>query len=92
MIDLIKSQVLTTKTNLLLQNNIFVFDVDKKASKLEIKAVIQKVFNVKVISINSYILPGQSRRLGKFFGFKNSYKRVFVKIAKGEKIPFFSAL
>ena len=52
----------------------------KAKSKLEIKAVIQKVFNVKVISINSYILPGQSRRLGKFFGLKNSYKRVFVKI------------
>jgi large subunit ribosomal protein L23 len=92
MIDLIKSQVLTTKTNFLLQNNVFVFDVDKKASKLEIKSIIQKVFNVNVVSINSYVLPGKSRRLGKFFGFKNSYKRVFIKITKDEKIPFFSSL
>lgn len=92
MIDIIKSQVLTTKANILLQNNIFVFDVDKNASKTQIKSIIQKVFDVKVVDINTYLLPGKSRRLGKFLGLKNSYKRVFIKITKGEKIPFFSSL
>ena len=42
--------------------------------------IFQEVFDVKVISINTYILPGKKRRLGKFNGFKNSYKRAFITI------------
>jgi large subunit ribosomal protein L23 len=89
-IDLLKSQVLTEKTNNKLQKNIYVFDVDIKINKQSVKLLIQDVFNVKVISVNSYILSGQSIRLGKYLGFKNSYKRIFVKLEKGNIIPFFS--
>ena len=91
-IDLIKSQVLTEKTNNKLQENIYVFDVDKKLNKSSIKSIIKTTFNVKVISVNSYILSGKSSRLGKYQGFKNSYKRVFVKLEKNNEIPFFSGL
>lgn len=91
-IDLIKSQVLTEKTNNKLQENIYVFDVDKKLNKSSIKSIINTIFNVKVISVNSYILSGKSSRLGKYEGFKNSYKRVFIKLEKNNKIPFFSGL
>lgn len=48
--------------------------------KSDIKAIFEEIFSVKVISVNSYILPGRSRRLGKFQGYKNSYKRIFIKI------------
>lgn len=92
MIDLIKSQVLTEKTNNKLQQDVYTFDVDKKLNKQSIKLILQDVFNVKVIYVNSYILPGKKSRLGKYQGFKNSYKRVFVKLEKGNIIPFFSGL
>lgn len=49
-------------------------------NKSEVKFLIQEVFDVKVTSVNSYIKPGKVRRLGKFEGLKNSYKRVFVTI------------
>nr|YP_010700222.1 ribosomal protein L23 [Euglena deses]WCH63366.1 ribosomal protein L23 [Euglena deses] len=81
MIDLIKFQVLTPKTNKMLQNNVFVFNVDPK-TKLKIKLIVEEVFDVKIVSINTYLLPGKSRRLGKFKGLKNSYKRVFLKILR----------
>lgn len=44
------------------------------------KSLIEEIFNVKVISINSYILPSKKSRLGKFEGFKNFYKRFFVTL------------
>lgn len=44
------------------------------------KVLIEEIFNVKVICINSYILPAKKSRLGKFEGFKNSYKRFFVTL------------
>lgn len=68
----------------LVSKKIFTFSIQslfsEAKSKAQIKSIIQTIFNVKVVSINSYISPGKSRRLGKFFGLKNSYKRVFVKI------------
>jgi large subunit ribosomal protein L23 len=51
-------------------------------TKNELKAIIQQVFDVEVLSINTYILPGKKRRLGKFEGFKNSYKRAFVTLLR----------
>lgn len=48
--------------------------------KETIKKTMEEIFNVKVISVNTYILAGKKRRLGKFQGFKNSYKRVFITL------------
>lgn len=92
MIDLIESQVLTEKTNKLLQNNVYVFNVRKNLDKNSIKLIIERLFEVKVVSVNSYIVSGKKRRLGKFQGYKNTYKRVFVKLSPKNVIPFFSGL
>lgn len=54
---------------------LFLFDLLNKQS---LKLVLSELFNVKIVSINSYILPGKKCRLGKFSGYKNSYKRIFV--------------
>nr|YP_009503366.1 ribosomal protein L23 [Euglena clara]AXA45483.1 ribosomal protein L23 [Euglena clara] len=91
-IDLIKSQVLTEKTNKLLQKSVYVFNVDKKFTKNEFKILLEEIFSVKVLSINSCILPIKNRRLGKFQGSKNSYKRIFAKISNEKVLPFFSSI
>lgn len=49
-------------------------------SKGEVKKAIENVFNVKVLSVNTSILAGKKRRLGKFQGVKNTYKRAFVTL------------
>nr|YP_010700185.1 ribosomal protein L23 [Euglena agilis]WCH63330.1 ribosomal protein L23 [Euglena agilis] len=92
MIALVKSQVLTDKTNKLLQKNVYVFDVSKKLSKKQAKVLIQKAFNVTVLSINSYVKPGKFRRLNKLSGLKSCYKRVFIKIDNNKVLPYFSSL
>lgn len=92
MIDLIKSQVLSEKTSKLLEKNVYVFDVDKRINKQSLKLVLNELFGVKVISVNSYILPSKKCRLGKFSGYKGLKKRVFVLLEAGMVIPFFSGL
>nr|YP_009144919.1 ribosomal protein L23 [Euglenaria anabaena]AKJ83366.1 ribosomal protein L23 [Euglenaria anabaena] len=92
MIDLIDSQVLTEKTNKLLQQNVYVFNVKKDLDKSDVKSIIEQLFNVKVLSVNTYVMSGKKRRLGKFEGYKNVYKRVFVKLSSENVIPFFSGL
>lgn len=49
-------------------------------SKEVIKETVEKLFNVKVLSVNTFILAGKKRRLGRFQGYKNTYKRVFVTL------------
>lgn len=49
-------------------------------TKLKFKIILEEVFNVKVLSVNSMILPVKRRRLGKFEGVKNSYKRIYVTL------------
>lgn len=48
--------------------------------KSKIKVLIESVFGVQVLSINSYIYSSYFKRLGKFKGAKNIYKRVFIKL------------
>lgn len=89
-IDLIKYPLMTSKTTRLLENNQYTFLVDPKITKLGIKEVIEVLFDVKVIKVNSCNLPKKKRRLGKFLGIRPRYKKMMVKLAKENKIDLFS--
>ncbi len=56
-IDLIKYPLITSKTNLLFENNQYTFLVDPRLDKVSIKKAIEFLFNVKIIKINSCNLP-----------------------------------
>lgn len=51
--------------------------------------IIEDIFSVKILSINTYILSSKKRRLGKFLGYKNSFKRLVITLTPGQFIPFF---
>lgn len=89
-IDLIKYPVFTDKTNKLLEINKYTFLTDLNVTKTMARSIIQDLFSVNVLSVNSYRLSSKKRRLGRFIGFKNTYKRILVTIKAGEFIPFFS--
>nr|YP_011005588.1 50S ribosomal protein L23 [Cutleria multifida]WAM62592.1 50S ribosomal protein L23 [Cutleria multifida] len=89
-IDLIKYPITTKKTIALLENNQYTFLVDPRLTKINVKKAIEFLFNVKVIKINSCNLPKKKRRVGQFIGVRPRYKKVMVKLAKDNKIDFFS--
>lgn len=86
LVDIIKNPVITEKATRLMELNQYTFDVDPRATKPMIKQVIEQIFEVKVIGINTLNLPRKKRRVGKYIGFKPRYKRAIVTLEDGEPI------
>ena len=87
--DLVLRPIVTEKATLLLEQNKYVFEVILKASKPEIKAAIESLFDVKVTGVNTIRPPRKKRRVGKFVGYKPQYKRAIVTLAAGDSITLF---
>jgi large subunit ribosomal protein L23 len=64
-----------------------VFEVASKATKTEVKDAVQKIFKVKVDSVRTSNLQGKERRRGKFAGYRPDWKKAYVKLKSGEKMP-----
>ena len=90
LLQLIKKPILTDKTTKLLENNRYCFRVGCSIDKPTIKKAIEYIFNVKVVKINTCNMPKKRRRVGKFQGYKSSYKKVIIKLLAGDRINLFS--
>ena len=86
--DIIFAPVITEKTAAMEAEGKYVFKVDVRANKTQIKQAIEKAFNVKVESINTMNNHPKDRRLGRYTGKTNRYKKAIVKLAKGSTISF----
>jgi large subunit ribosomal protein L23 len=89
MIDLVKYPVLTEKSVRLIESNQYVFDVDLRLTKPQIKKAIQELFQVTVLSVNTHCPPRKQRRLGAFLGSKTRYKRAIITLKAGDTIQLF---
>lgn len=89
LMDLIRRPIITEKATLLLENNQYTFEVAPKATKPEIKAAIETLFDVKVIGVSTLNPPRKQRRVGKFMGHRPLYKRAVVTLAPGDSITLF---
>ena len=68
-----------------------VFEVAASATKTEVKDAVQKLFNVRVASIRTASMEGKERRRGRFSGYQPDWKKAYVKLKSGEKVPDFAA-
>ena len=75
-----------------MEENKYVFDVLPKATKPEIRAAIESLFDVKVTSVNTLKLPRKKKRVGRFIGYKAQYKRAIVTLQEGDSIALFPDL
>ena len=89
MIDLIKYPIITEKSCRLIEKNKYTFDVDKKLTKVQIKKILEKLFKINIISLNTHLLPIKKKRLGFKQGYKTNYKRVIITIKSNQQIPIF---
>lgn len=64
-----------------------VFEVAAKATKTEVKEAVQSIFKVKVDSVRTSNYAGKERRRGKFAGYRSDWKKAYVKLKSGEKMP-----
>src|SRR5215831_16403772 len=64
-----------------------VFEVAAKATKTEVKEAVQQIFKVKVESVRTANYPGKERRRGRFVGNRPDWKKAYVRLKAGEKMP-----
>ena len=67
--------------------NTLVFQVAPQATKTEIRQAVQSIFKVKVFSVRTATYPGKERRRGKFAGYRPDWKKAYVRLKGGEKMP-----
>ena len=85
---IIRKLLLTEKGTLLTEKeNQYLFRVDPSANKIEIKNAVEKIFNVKVMKVNTMNRPGKHKRLRSMsYGMTSAWKRAVVTLKEGEKI------
>ncbi len=68
------------------------FEVAKDATKTEIKSAVQKLFKVKVDAVTTVSNLGKLRRRGRFSGYRSDWKKAYVRLKAGEKMPEYTEL
>jgi len=86
--DIIYAPIITEKTASLEAENKYAFKVDARANKTQIKQAIESIFNVKVLSVTTTNSHPKKKRVGRYSGMTNKYKRAIVKLAKDSSINF----
>ncbi len=91
--DLIKKPLITEKTMALMEEKKYTFQVDRKATKPEIKKAIEHIFGVTVEKVYTQNRPGKLKRQGATQGRRPDWKRAIVKLSDNSKsIEFFEGM
>src|SRR5437588_9455666 len=86
--EILRRPVITEKGLAIKENeNTLVYQVAKQAAKSEIKEAVQSIFKVKVDSVRTADYPGKERRRGRFAGYRPDWKKAYVRLKTGEKMP-----
>jgi len=85
-LEIIKAPVVTEKSMADAQNGKYVFKVDHRCNKTEIKRAIEKLFDVKVETISTINVKPRTKRFGRYSGLTNRYKKAIVTLKDGQKI------
>ncbi len=86
---LIKRPLVTEKNSILAETGVYVFEVDRKATKEEIKKEVEKYFKVKVAAVRTANCRSRTKRTKMGIGKVQYWKKAIVKLGAGEKIKLF---
>src|SRR5512143_3284200 len=88
--DVIKRPLVTEKTTVLREDGrTLVFEVATDATKVDIKRAVEKLLGSKVERVRTSIAHGKMKRQGRFVGQRSDWKKAYVKLREGQKIPEF---
>ncbi len=91
--DVIIRPVVTERSTILAdEEDAFTFIVAEDANKIEIKRAVERLFDVRVRSVNTMRYRGKWRRLGRNYGRRPSYKKAIVKLVEGERIDVYEGI
>jgi large subunit ribosomal protein L23 len=88
--EVIRRPLITEKTSIMREDGrTIVFQVSRDANKVEIKRAIEQLLGAKVESIRTSIVHGKVKRQGRFSGRRSDWKKAYVKLREGAKMPEF---
>jgi large subunit ribosomal protein L23 len=90
--QIILRPLITEKNTNLMVLNKYCFEVDRNASKTQVKHAIEEIFNVTVMSVHTMNLRGKRRRRGMRYGYTNDWKKAIVTLAEGDRIELFESV
>ena len=67
----------------------YAFEVDRQATKVQVKQAVEKIFNVHVLAVRTAIARGKKKRVGRHVGKRPNWKKAFVTLKEGETIALF---
>jgi large subunit ribosomal protein L23 len=91
--DVIRRPLITEKGHTKREaENTMCFEVHKDANKIEIKQAVETVFKVKVSDVRTSVFAGKLRRRGRFTGYASDWKKAYVRLAPGQKVPEYAEI
>jgi large subunit ribosomal protein L23 len=88
--DVIRRPLITEKTTTLREDGrTVVFEVARDANKIEIKQAVEKLLGAKVSDVRTANAHGKEKRQGRFVGRRSDWKKAYVRLRDGEKLPDF---
>ena len=88
----ILSPLVTEKATALSERNQVVFEVALDATKPQIKAAVEGLFNVKVLAVNTLVVKGKAKRFRGRAGRRSDWKKAMVRLAEGQSIDLTTGL
>lgn len=91
--DIIKSPIITERSSEMMADKKYVFEVDIRSNKTEIKQAIEQIFNVKVSNVNTLRMPAKPKRYGRYSGYTSEWKKAIVTLsADSKELEFFESV
>lgn len=88
--QVLKRPLVTEKSTLAKElSNQIVFEVDRRATKVEIRQAVEQIFDVAVLKVRTVNLEGKKKRQGLKFGKRSDWKKAYVTLAPGQSVEFF---
>ena len=88
--DVIRRPLITEKTTIQREDGLtIVFEVSVGATKVEVKQAIEKLLGSKVGSVRTTLVHGKVKRQGRFSGRRSDWKKAYVRLREGQKLPEF---
>ena len=88
--DVIRRPLITEKTSMAREaGQTIVFEVAVAATKIDIKNAVEKLFGAKVATVRTSITHGKTKRQGRFEGQRSDWKKAWVRLRDGQKVPDF---
>lgn len=92
--DIIKRPIVTESSTQKMENNVYTFEVDGDANKIEIAQAVESIFSgSKVQRVNTLWVKPKQKRYGRHYGYTSKWKKAYVQISADSKQPeFFSGM